>query len=330
MAQPQIDPRVLQALMSGQDIGQYGYMTSQYQPGQWEGGDGGSFVNSGPAQTHLIQGIDKNSANVFDSQGNYLGLNSGASDGQALTNFVLTALAMYAGGQALGGGAGAGGAGAGGAGAGAGGAGVGAGAGAGGSITGLTSAEIAASNAAATSGLAGNVAALAPVNLGTAGAMAGGAVGAAGAAGGTGGVAQAGTGTLGSLMGLDYSTWAKLAGGVIGALTSGDQEQTSTQNKEPWGPAQQWIKDNIASGQALQKQYQAQPLSQAQQGAYGNMFGLLNSMNANSPAMYAGMNANSSGANNYDRNNPRRQLTGSTVQAPTFGLLNPDFTRFGG
>lgn len=152
MAQPTIDPRVLQALAAGQDIGQYGYTTSEHQPGQWQGGDAGSFVNSGPAQRLLVQGIDNSSANIFDEQGNFLGVNSGDSDGRALGKFITTALAMYAGGQALGGGAG--------------GASGGSAAGTAGGLVSLTPAEIAATNAAATAGLDAGVAGLSAVDLG--------------------------------------------------------------------------------------------------------------------------------------------------------------------
>lgn len=129
----------------------------------------------------------------------------------------------------------------------------------------------------------------------------------------------------------DPSNWARLAGAAAGAASSGDQTQSSTQNREPWGPAQDWIRQNIGIGQGLQQQYQQQPFSATQQQAYGNQFGLLNSANQSMPAWMQGMQANASGANNYDRNNPRRGLLGGgQATLPQLGLLNPDFTRFGG
>lgn len=363
--QPTIDPRVLQAWAAGQDIGQFGYMTAQHQPGYWEGGDAGGWINSGPAQTHLIHTLDKNASEVFDQQGNFLGINSGDTDSQGLTKFVLAALAMYAGGQGLAGMSGGAGA-AGGAGAdlaASGGGEVlagGAGTGIGGSAITLTPAEIAAQNAAVTSGLGGQVSSLMPY-LGT---------GEAAAAGG-GGLLDAVTkaasdpsnwaktaattglnsmrqgeiadystnGSLPSSAAVDYGdqsgnwftralsdpkNWARLAGGIAGAADSGDQTKTQSETKEPWAPAQGWLKEMIGSGQGLFHQYQQQPLSLLQQQAYGNQFGLLNSANQQMPAWMASMNANSSGANNYDPKRPRT-LIGTTAQAPQFGLLNPSF-----
>lgn len=134
----------------------------------------------------------------------------------------------------------------------------------------------------------------------------------------------------GAFGGLSYGDWAKLAGGLLGAAGSGDKSQSSTQTREPWGPAQDWIKQNITQGQGLQQQYTQNPFSQLQKDVYSNQYGLLNSANQNMPAWMQGMQANASGANNYDRNNPRRGLLGGgQVTMPQLGLLSPNF-KFGG
>lgn len=366
MAQPgNLSPEVIAALLAGNDpTGQGLWGTSQMRyttpdvDGSWGGLEGARQV--GTPEQIFVQTLDKNASNIWDANGNYLGVNSGPTDSQGLTNFVLAALAMYAGGQGLagmtGGAEAAAGAGAGMEGAAAGGEMLagGAGVGTGGATIALTPAEIAAGVVAPTSA---EVMATMPALGAAGGATAGSLAGASSASPYTTAAADssAANSSLGlgansgsvpasvnltnaggtmetgasKFMGLDNSTWAKLAGAAFGAATSGDQNQQSSQTREPWGPAQDWIKQNIASGQALQQQYQAQPFSPLQQQAYTNQFGLLNNINANAGQLFAGMNANSSGANAYDRNNPRRQLTGSTVQAPTFGLLNPSF-KFGG
>lgn len=374
MAQPgNLSPEVIAALLAGTDpTGQGLWGTSQMRyttpdvDGSWGGLEGARQVGT-PEQV-FVQTLDKNTSNLWDANGNYLGVNSGPTDSQGLTNFVLAALAMYAGGQGLAGmtggtsAAAAGGAEALGAGAAEGAAAGGemlaggAGVGTGGATIALTPAEIAAGVTAPTSAA---VMGTMPVLPAAAGAATGGLLGSAASSGAPYTTAAAdssaassslglgpnagsvpasvnltnagGTTAVGAsnFMGLDNNTWAKLAGAAFGAATSGDQNQQSSQTREPWGPAQDWLKQNIASGQALQQQYQAQPFSPLQQQAYTNQFGLLNNINANAGQLFAGMNANSSGANAYDRNNPRRQLTGSTVQAPTFGLLNPSF-KFGG
>lgn len=97
-----IDPQVLAAWQAGEDIGQFGFMPQTYRPGEWVGGESGDWKHTGPETTLLIKRLDKNSAEVYDQDGNFLGINSGASDGQALRNFLVAAAAMYAGGQLFG------------------------------------------------------------------------------------------------------------------------------------------------------------------------------------------------------------------------------------
>ena len=71
------------------------------------------------------------------------------------------------------------------------------------------------------------------------------------------GSAAAGAGGL--LSGIS-PTLLQLGGAALGAASSQDQEQTTTTKNEPWGPAQDWIKSNIAAGQALQQKYTGHPL----------------------------------------------------------------------
>jgi hypothetical protein len=117
-------------------------------------------------------------------------------------------------------------------------------------------------------------------------------------------------------------------GAVGGALTSKDQEQTanstSTTTKDPYAPAKPFIDQQIAQGQSLANQYQANPFSAGQKQAYNNLTGLLGAINGNLGGLLGGMNAASSGTNNFDRSNPRKALTGSSINMSgwTPGLLN--------
>lgn len=62
---------------------------------------------------------------------------------------------------------------------------------------------------------------------------------------------------------------ASIIGGLLG---SKNKAPTTTQKSEPWSAVQPWLKDNIATGQKLQAQYEAQPFSPLQQQAYANLF----------------------------------------------------------
>lgn len=116
-----------------------------------------------------------------------------------------------------------------------------------------------------------------------------------------------------------------LLSGVAGAV--GSRDQTQTQSRDPWGPAQPLLQDVINQSRSLLQQYGQQPFSPLQRQAYNNQFGLLNAANQAAPGLLAGMQANAGGSNAYDRSNPRRPLTGSNPQFNwTPGLL----TGFGG
>ena len=171
----------------------------------------------------------------------------------------------------------------------------------------------------------GNAGGLAAWEAAQAGSAAAGAAGAAGSAGGLmNAAAPAAAGGL--LSGID-PTLLQLGGAALGAASSQDQEQTTTTKNEPWGPAQDWIKSNIAAGQALQQKYTDQPFSPGQQTAYGNLYGLLNSYNTEMlPGLLGNANAMSQG---YDRYAPKE-----TRSKPKFGAVGstwaPGLLKFGG
>ena len=118
------------------------------------------------------------------------------------------------------------------------------------------------------------------------------------------------------------SDLGKLGLAGLAAYDAKDQKQTMT--KDPWGPAQPYLKGLMADGATLYDQYKRQPFSDQQKTAYNNLGGLLNTINANAGGLMSGFQANASGANNYDRSNPRTQLTGSTFDRSQFqpGLFN--------
>ena len=172
------------------------------------------------------------------------------------------------------------------------------------------------------------------VNLGAAGGATAadfGMIPAAGGAATYGGIgaaeaAGAAAAARGLLSGIS-PTLLQLGGAALGAASSQDQEQTTTTKNEPWGPAQDWIKSNIAAGQALQQKYTDQPFSSGQQTAYGNLYGLLNSYNTEMlPGLLGNANAMSQG---YDRYAPKE-----TRSKPKFGAVGstwaPGLLKFGG
>ena len=189
-----------------------------------------------------------------------------------------------------------------------------------------------APGAAAPTGMTAEQAAMLAANapVGNAGGLAAweaAQAGAAGAAGASSLVNAAAPAAASGLLSGIPPTLLQLGGAALGALSSQDQEQTTTQKNEPWAPAQQWIKDNIASGQALQKQYAEHPFSPGQQTAYGNMYGLLNSFNTEMlPGLLGNANAMSQG---YDRYAPKE-----TRSKPKFGAVGstwaPGLLKFGG
>lgn len=66
--------------------------------------------------------------------------------------------------------------------------------------------------------------------------------------------------------------FAPVIGAIAGAATSGDKQQTTSQAREPWAPAQDWLKSTIADGQTLSDYYKRQPFNDTQKSAYQNLF----------------------------------------------------------
>lgn len=76
-------------------------------------------------------------------------------------------------------------------------------------------------------------------------------------------------------------TLTQLGGAALGALSAKDQNQTSTSTRDPWGPAQQYLKDNLATNARMQDYYAKNPFSAEQKGAYQGLFNTLANNQAN-------------------------------------------------
>ena len=104
---------------------------------------------------------------------------------------------------------------------------------------------------------------------GVSGSVAGGLGGTAGALSGAGGGLMSGLGGAASAAGnflKDNQGLATLGAGLLG--TALNKDTTTTNSKDPWGPAQQYMKDNLATNARMQAHYQANPFSQEQKTAY--------------------------------------------------------------
>lgn len=95
-----------------------------------------------------------------------------------------------------------------------------------------------------------------------------------------------------------------VAGGLLGGSSSGGGTQTV--NKDPWAPAQDWMKSNITSGQNLQAQYAANPFSQYQQQAYGNS----RNLSQGAQSLLGSLIPQMSGHQGFDRGNPMQKPQG--------------------
>ena len=280
-------------------------------------------------------GWTTNNWDTWNKDGTFRGSGSGDSDALSTLKFLATAAAGYYGGNALAGmGEGAAAAGSAGAGEAAGGsaldallAGGGYGADAGTLVGGSALTSGGTSALGTTLADAGIMSAAGGGGLGALGSAAGsaGSLGSLGSAGSTAStlsnLADAGkTATSGLNLG-------GLAGAAAGALSSKDQQQTTS--RDPWAPAQPMLKGLIDQLPALQQQYAQQPFNDAQKAGYNNMAGLLDLVNKNAGGLLSGFQANASGANQFQRGNPRG-LIGSSFN-PTAEQWNPQsYGRFGG
>lgn len=94
--------------------------------------------------------------------------------------------------------------------------------------------------------------------------------------------------------------WMSLAGGLLGALGSGDSKQTQSAEKTPWGPSQGWLTNNINSGQQLQDYYQRNPLSADQLQAYANS----KALSGGARSMFGNLTNQINSTQFFDRSNP--------------------------
>ena len=121
-----------------------------------------------------------------------------------------------------------------------------------------------------------------------------------------------GGGGLGSLLPM-------LLGAGMGAMGGKDQQQTNS--RAPWEPMQPYLKALAQEGADLYAKYKAQPFSQAQQNAYGNIGGLLDLVNANAGGLLSGFQANADGRNQF-RRGQQNTLIGSSFN-PTAAQWQP-------
>lgn len=124
---------------------------------------------------------------------------------------------------------------------------------------------------------------------------------------------------------LDGVPWKQVAGAALGYANSKDQQASSS--KDPWQPAQGWLKDLIGQGQTIGADLLANPFSDTQKGAHNNLFAVLNAANQAAPGWLASMQSNASGGQAYDRTNPRgRKAVAGSAPSLNLAALMP----FGG
>jgi len=114
-------------------------------------------------------------------------------------------------------------------------------------------------------------------------------------------------------LGISAAGWVGLAGAAAGAMSSGDQQQTTEQKRTPWEPAQPWMKANLQSGQDLQQYMQKNPFNAQQKIGYQNLFGGIDSMNQQIAPGLMGM------ANNMMGSSYQRQRGGAPGSAAGYG-----------
>lgn len=104
--------------------------------------------------------------------------------------------------------------------------------------------------------------------------------------------AEMGTGGLGAVGQFlkDNPTLTQIGGALLGAAAGGDKTVSASSTKDPWGPAQQYLKDNLASNAAMQDYYSKNPFSDLQKSSYQ---GLLDA-NATGMANVSGLLSNAS------------------------------------
>ena len=113
----------------------------------------------------------------------------------------------------------------------------------------------------------------------------------------------------------DPSNLVSLLGAVGGAAAnSRDSTTSATTNRDPWGPAQPYLLDNLATNAAAQEHYRARPFSDLQKQQYQGLFNNLANNQANMPAMMA--NANAFGQSKRGQMPAMQGLLSGTQAAP--------------
>ena len=114
-------------------------------------------------------------------------------------------------------------------------------------------------------------------------------------------------------------------GSLLGGASGGSaQGGTQTVNKDPWLPAQDWMKQNLSTGQNLQNYYQTNPFNSQQQSAYGNLASGGDYMNRLVPSLLQQF----SQPTGFDRSHPNARPSPLNFSAPD---VNPYFAKaFGG
>ena len=107
-------------------------------------------------------------------------------------------------------------------------------------------------------------------------------------------------------------------GGLLGGASSSGTQQggTNTVNRDPWLPAQDWMKSNLKQGQGLQNYYQQNPFNQQQQSGYANLASGADYMNRLTPGLLQQLSQPQA----FDRNNPRAMPSPLNFSAPDVSL----------
>lgn len=136
-----------------------------------------------------------------------------------------------------------------------------------------------------------------------------------------GGIGSAISGGLGAVNSVLGGNLGAIAGGLLGAAASGDTKTEATSQKDPWAPAQPYLKDNLKTNAALQAQYAQTPFNAQQQTAYQNSFNDSDNFRNNVAPGLLGM------VNSFQPYVRQRTAVGQGGYAPAqgnSGLLSPN------
>jgi len=124
-------------------------------------------------------------------------------------------------------------------------------------------------------------------------------------------------------MAFEWTDLLPLAGGLLGAAGSQDQQQT--QSKTPWSEAVPWMRNNLQTGQDLQRYYQQTPFNQQQKTGYQNLYNTLDTQRQTNGNMMDF--ANRMATSQYQRANRSGDGVGPTRPAQTVSQGAAPFVR---